>query len=483
MRRNKHFLWLAVSATALMGFSFAAGYGLRALIWAVQGRVPALAAGLGSRESAYAGFPRLASRAGTETMVGHGQVFGEVMSRLRELFVEPLPPATTMSLGAVQGMVRDLDDPDTRVIAAQEWSALTDEQSGTFRGLGAVLAVRRYKSEDERTKTQITVVAPMPGSPAEKAGLLPGDRITSIDSHWIAPEHWLKRTLNMLTDEEEFQFDPKILNAGNLTEDEREKPMTADERKLKDEQLDRWRKSTDIESALETLAGAAEGEHTLIVERTGSTEPKTLKVQFAKMSVAPVAKKKLAPTVGYLQVRQINADAVKALDQALAEFKASGLKSLVLDLRRSPGGSLTQLQEMASRFLTSGAVAVIEKRDSARKLVKKPLAVKPVERRVKFSPMAVLVDGGTAGTAEVLAAALRDAGLAKLVGATTFGDGTEQTVLPLENGAALSITTAKMLTRNGTDYDTKGLKPDVAVAASAGADHALEQALHLVRPS
>jgi carboxyl-terminal processing protease len=483
MRRNKHFLGLALSATALMGFSFAAGYGVRALIWAVQGRVPALAADLGTRESAYAGFPRIASRAGTETMVGHGQVFGEVMSRLRELFVEPLPSATTMSIGAVEGMVRDVDDPDTRVMAAQEWSALTDEQKGVYRGLGAVLAVRRYKGEDERTKVQITVVAPMPGSPAEKAGLQPGDRITSIDSHWIAPEHWLKRTLNMLTDEADFQFDPKMLNAERLTDEEREKPPTAEERKQRDDQIDRWRKSTDIESVLGTLTGSAEGEHTLIVERAGVSEPKTLKIQFGKTSVAPIAKKKLAPAVGYVQVRQINADAVKALDQALAEFKASGLKSLVLDLRHSPGGPLTQAQEMASRFLTSGNVAVIEKRDSARKLVKKPLAVKPGERRTKFSPIAVLVDGGTSGTSEVLAAALRDAGLAKLVGATTFGDGTEQTVFPLENGAALSITTAKMFTRNGTDYDTKGLKPDVAVAASAGADRALDQALHLVRPS
>ena len=480
MPRNNHFLWLAVGAVALMGFSFAAGYGLRALLWAVEGRA-ALA------EGAFTGYTRLASRAGVETtVVGHGQVFAEVMHRLKELFVEPLPPASTLSQGAVDGMLTLLQstgDADTRLIGAKEWGALTEEASGAFRGLGAVLTVRRYQGDkNELPKTQITVVTPMPGSPAEKAGLLPGDRITSLDSHWIAPQHLLKRTLNMLTEESENQFDPTILQQQEgVPEEDRAKPLSTEERKQREEQFERWRASTDLDSALSTLSTASEGEHTLIIER-GSLPAKTVKVTFGKTVVTPIVKKKLAPTVAYLQVRRID-HAAKAVDQALTEFRASGLKSLVLDLRHNPGGTLPQAQEIASRFLTAGSVAVLEKRDSARKLVKKPLPVKSLDRRAKFSPIAVLVDGGTAGASKVLAAALRDAGVAKLVGDKTFGDGTEQTIFPLENGAAVSITTAKMLTRNGTDFDGKGLKPDVAVPASAGADHALDQALHLVRPS
>jgi carboxyl-terminal processing protease len=488
MRRNKQFLWLAVGATALMGFSFAAGYGLRAIMWAIRGGAPALAGSMtAGADTTFDGYPRLASRSGAETTVGHAQVFSEVMSRLRDLYVEPLPPSGALSVGVVEGMLNSLGDANTRLLMPKEWNAVNDAQTGAFRGLGAVLTIRRYRQESEATgtpRTQLTVVAPMPGSPAEKAGLLPGDRITAIDEHWIAPMHLTKRMLAMLTEDVDYQISAQYMKlAAPLPEEERQKPPSEADRKAIDEERQRLRNATDVQSAIDTLTGDSQGEHTLTVERTGSEKPLTIKVQLARTTVAPVAKKKVAPTVAYLHVRQMNPEAVRAVDQALAEFRVSGLKSLVLDLRHSPGGSLAQAQEIASRFLTSGAVAIEEKRDSARKKVKKPLAVRPVDRRTKFTAIAVLVDGGTAGSSEILAAALRDAGLAKLVGETTFGDGTEQLIVPLQNGAAISLTTAKMFTRNGVDFDGKGLKPDEVVAPAAGADRALEQALRLVRPS
>ena len=99
----------------------------------------------------------------------------------------------------------------------------------------------------------------------------------------------------------------------------------------------------------------------------------------------------------------------------------------------------------------------------------------------KFSAIAVLVDRGTAGSSEVLAAALRDHGVAKLYGSPTFGDGTEQTVLPLDNGAAVCVTSAKFLTLKRLDFDGKGLKPDVVVPAAPGLDRQLEQAVKSLR--
>jgi len=91
------------------------------------------------------------------------------------------------------------------------------------------------------------------------------------------------------------------------------------------------------------------------------------------------------------------------------------------------------------------------------------------------------VDRGTAGSAEVLAAALRDHGVAKLFGSSTFGDGTEQTILPLDNGAAISVTCAKFFTPKHLDFDGKGLKPDVVVPAAPGLDRQLEQAVKSLR--
>src|SRR5437667_9200572 len=107
MRRKNSFLWLAVTAAVLMGFSFAAGYGLRALMWAVhQGGLPALAGNLGDGGGrAFAGYPRVASRAGGGTPVSHGQVMHEVIQRLKDAYVDQLPPADTMAVGAVEGML------------------------------------------------------------------------------------------------------------------------------------------------------------------------------------------------------------------------------------------------------------------------------------------------------------------------------------------------------------------------------------------
>ena len=137
---------------------------------------------------------------------------------------------------------------------------------------------------------------------------------------------------------------------------------------------------------------------------------------------------------------------------------------------------------MAGLFVSSGPFTILQERDAKRKLVEKPLVIKPPATPApKFSAIAVLVDRGTAGSSEVLAAALRDHGVAKLYGSPTFGDGTEQTVLPLDNGAAVCVTSAKFLTLKRLDFDGKGLKPDVVVPAAPGLDRQLEQAVKSLR--
>jgi len=233
---------------------------------------------------------------------------------------------------------------------------------------------------------------------------------------------------------------------------------------------------------LEMLMTQTSGEHTLTVERPGDPKPRQVKVTFGTLKVPPVSKRLLPGNIGHVQVRQLSPDTVAAVATALKELHEGGAQSLVLDLRHSPGGSLEAAEQIAGLFVPSGPVGILQVRDDKRKIVDRQLAVKPPSAAVpKFAAVAVLVDGGTAGSSEVLAAALRDHGVAKLYGSTTFGDGTEQTIMPLENGAAVSITSGKFLTPKRADFDGKGLKPDFAIPAGPGLDKQLEQAVKSLR--
>jgi carboxyl-terminal processing protease len=377
---------------------------------------------------------------------------------------------------------------NTRLLEPDEAAAYRGMSGGVYPGLGAVLTIRRHAKADSTTERNVTVVDPMPGSPAEQAGLLPGDRITEVDGHWIAPTRLSPRVLNRLTEDVGPLFTPVPGGHAVPRDEEEDQPKrNADEERTKRDAADaerrKWRTSTDVDSALRALTVGTSGKHTLTFERPGETKPRTVEVTLGRTEVPAVTSRALADGVGYVRLHQIAPATVQQFATALADLQQHGARSLILDLRRSPGGTIAQVQEIASRLMPSGTVAILQRRDSSRKLVKQPLTVKSVEKRARFRSIAVLVDGGTAGAAEALAAALHDAGLAKLVGAQTFGDGTEQTLFPLDNGAALSITTAKMFSPKEVDYDGKGLKPDVVVAAEAGNDRPLEQALRTVRSS
>jgi carboxyl-terminal processing protease len=486
MKNRRELLWLSASTAALFVFSFTAGYGLRELV--------ALASGQGGPEwratqQAIASYRRIASRTGAsaEPDMGPPQLYAEVLDRLRTLYVDKLPENTALSYSSIEQMLASLSDPDTRLLLPGEAAAMKAAEEGKFTGLGAVLTVKKSAPADRTSSDRdITVVAPLPGSPAEAAQLLPGDKITEIDGHWIAPVHLWAREMAMATDRigrAEYQWrgdqapDP----------DDGEKPSsTAEERKKAQEAADkltnRWRNSTDLQSALEMLLTQTSGEHTLVVERPGETKPRPVKVTFGNVEVPPVSTRLLPGNIGHIQVRQLSAAAVTALAAGLKQLKEGGAQSLVLDLRRSPGGSLEAAQQIAGLFIPNGALTILQSRDEKRKLTDHTLPVKaPSTPAPKFGSIAVLVDGGTAGSSELLAAALRDHGLAKLYGSTTFGDGTEQTIMPLDNGAAVSITSGKFLSPKRLPFDGKGLKPDVAVPAGPGLDKQLEQAVKSLR--
>lgn len=486
MKKRRELLWLSASTTALLVFSFTAGYGLRELLALARpgSASPPLRAG------ATAGWRWIASRTGigAEPDMGPPQLYAEVLDRLRTLYVDKLPDNTQLSYSSIEQMLATLDDPNTRLLQPDEAAALKQEEDGHYAGIGAVLTVKRYPSPDRQSSEQdLTVVTPLPGSPAENAHLLPGDRITEVDGRWIAPVHLWWREMAFATDhytaaDESWERDKEGAdpNAG------RPQPSPQQRKDAEDAQqklADRWRSSTDLPSAMELLETGASGDHTLTIERAGEAKPREVKVTFGTLDVGPVSKPRILPgNIGAVQIRQISPAAVTALSAALKELHDGGAQSLVLDLRRSPGGSLEAAQAMAGLFVSSGPFTFLQQRNDKRKLVEKALGIKPAATPApKFASLAVLVDRGTAGSAEVLAAALRDHGVAKLFGSPTFGDGTEQTIMPLDNGAAVSVTTAKFLTPQRFDFDGKGLKPDVLVPEAPGLDRQLEQAVKSLR--
>jgi C-terminal peptidase prc len=492
MKKRRELLWLSASTAALLVFSFTAGYGLREL-WALA-RSGSAGPQWQAAQRVIANYRQYASRngpGGTDPDMGPPQLYAEVLDRLRNLYVDKLPENTLLSYSSIEQMLGTLNDPNTRLLLPGEASAVKAEEDGSYSGLGAVLTVRHAAGADRAAgERDLVVVAPLPGSPAEAAHLQPGDRITEVDGRWIAPIHLWTREMGMVTDrpytraEQGWRRDQDL---GNDPEEGGPHKATPEQRKQAEEAAakiaTRWKTSTDLQSALDVLLTQTGGEHTLTIERAGEPKPHQVKMTFARIQVPPVAKRLLPGNIAEIQLRQISKDAAADVAAAMKELHDGGAQALVLDLRRSPGGSLEAAEQIAGLFVSSGSAGILQSRDEHRKMTEHSLPVKPpTSPAPKFGSVAVLVDGGTAGSSELLAGALRDLGVAKLYGSNTFGDGTEQTVLPLENGAAVSVTSGKFMTPKRLDFDGKGLKPDVPVPATPGLDHQLEQAVKSLRP-
>jgi carboxyl-terminal processing protease len=488
---------LATTALSLSAFSFAAGFGIRGLATMMtSGRFSPPTA----RATTYA---RLASTAPSRPDVDlrPAELYKDVLNKLHIFYVEKLPPETELARGSIEQMLAELRDPNTRLLSPREWEALQQLTQGSLHGLGAVLTIRTYSDDGTPSATppavpgvrppnkpeaaierNITVVAPLPGSVAEKAGLQPGDRITHLDGHWIAPMHLSFRELSSIEDD----LGPQDLRPPRPADDDRGPNVPdAAEREKQRQRLRRWVGSTEINAAMEALMAGQPGEHELTVERAGQKEPLKIKLAFADGRTEQFASRKLDATTGYIRIGAIRATTPQEVAKALTELQRDGAQKLVLDLRRSPGGSLDAAVEIAGQLSPGATVYVSKERDASRKIVeKKVVAKKDGEGRAKPpTAISVLVDGGTAGSAEVLAACLREARGAKLVGEKTFGDGTEQQFVPLKNGAAVSITHAQMLSPKGAELEVKGLMPDLPGGSGDAAIQAAVKALAAAGPA
>lgn len=394
--------------------------------------------------------------------VAPADVFEEVLSNVQRNFVEINDiPLSKIDGAALARMYASLGDPKTRALNPERRRARQSALLGRYYGLGAVFALTRTRRVDV-DYNHLTVVDVMPGSPAQKSGLRTGDYITEIDGRWII-NYAIYAEQDRIARETDKDDAAKDAEAAKISQ--------------------KFRGGLSLSKALDRLEIGEGKTYLLSVERAGVPQPLKIEAMTALTSVMPVEYKTPSTGIGYLRVRQFNAKATEAFEAALE--KAGGLKGLVVDLRQNPGGvtsesrtgvdGYTSARKLIARLTEGGAVANIERKPRQREL----LTVVPSPAFVRVA-LVVLVDGGTANLAELVASSLRDSGKAKLVGTHTFGDDVLQLFAPLKSGLGVEMTVAHLFTLNGTDL-ARGLEPDMVIPNSGEApDAALQWALSLL---
>ncbi len=320
--------------------------------------------------------------------------------------------------GAIQGMTAAMGDPYTVFMPPTDAQDFETNISGNFEGVGMEIGIK--------DKT-LTVISPLKGSPAEKAGIKAGDKIITIDG---------QPAVDLATD--------------------------------KAVKLIRGPKGTTVKVS---------------VMREGGVKPLTFEITRAVIDI-PTVDTKITGDAFILSLYNFNAQSETQFDNALKDFVASKKTKLILDLRDNPGGYLDAAVDMASWFLPLGKAVVREDFGAG-----KPENVYRSKGYDIFNSnlkMVVLVDGGSASASEILAGALQEQGVAKLVGNKTYGKGSVQELLPVTPDTSLKVTIAKWLTPSGKSISENGLTPDYEVKISeaditAGKDPQMDKALELLK--
>jgi carboxyl-terminal processing protease len=362
----------------------------------------------------------------------------DVLEMMQSEYVDKVEADGKFSASAVRTMLYTLDDPRTRYWTDEQTRSLERQMDGKFTGIGAVIAVVKEK-RNEVEQRRVRVIAPAPGGPCDRAGIRAGDYITEVDGRWV------------------IAYDPRLdLNRLAL----RNMPDKEYRRIIKDA----TKKLTDGISwprALEQLTQATGKELQLTLERPGAKAPIKVKVARAATEVTPVEFRKVTPAVGYLRVSVFS---TSAPGEAAAALQSAGKpQKLILDLRDNAGGP----DEAGPRSVVASATGVMAALGVggnvgtiAKGSTKKPIVA--AANGGKAPSMAVLINKGTSGIAELVAAALRTRAGAKLLGASSQGDSSYCKLVKLSQGS-MTVTSGTFLTVSGKPVPATGLQPDTSV--------------------
>jgi carboxyl-terminal processing protease len=326
--------------------------------------------------------------------------------------------------GGIQEMLASLDDPFTRLLPPDQFKTMQTSTSGALTGVGLQIAI------DAQTKS-LVVVAPIEGSPADKAGVRSLDRILSIDN---VP------TANMSLDECADRMRGEIGTKVTLS-------------------IGRPEDISQVNSEPNSVAKDGKGK--------AKASPKLQNFDLAivrdRIEVNPIVTSLTDfnhHKIGYIRLAQFNGNAATEMLNAIKQMEAKGADGYVLDLRGNPGGLLQAGIEIARMWLPDGTIVYTADRHGIQE------SFTAHGGALTIDPMAILQDGGTASASEILAGALHDNSRAVLVGTKTFGKGLIQSLVELDDGSGLAVTIAKYETPNHTDIHKVGIAPDVEVKST-----------------
>ncbi|SDL54997.1 carboxyl-terminal processing protease [Modicisalibacter muralis] len=322
------------------------------------------------------------------------RTFAEVFERIKRAYVEEVDDATLLR-NAMRGMLSELD-PHSAYLSSEDFEALRESTEGEFGGIGIEVGMQ---------DGQLTIIAPIDGTPAAEAGLQARDVILRIDD-------------------------------------------TPTER-------------MSLQEAVTLMRGEPGEDIQLTILRSDESAPRTYTLTREIIHSDSVKSELLEPGYGYLRISQFQSRTGQQVRDALAKFtEQAPLKGLIVDLRNNPGGVLNGAVEVADAFLDSGLIVYTEGRldDSDLRFAATPGTGISAE-----VPMVVLINGGSASAAEIVAGALQDQRRAVIMGTPSFGKGSVQQVLPLANGDGLKLTTALYYTPSGRSIQAQGITPDVRV--------------------
>lgn len=343
----------------------------------------------------------------------HIETFMRVMERVRQEYVDgERVDYDDLFKGAMRGMLGSLD-PHSEYLEPPKFEDLRKDTEGSYGGVGIQVGFSRDRV--------LTVIEPMEDSPSLKAGVLAGDRIIKIE--------------------------------GKSTE------------------------KFTLEDAVKRLKGKPGTPVTFTIFRPSSNLTKDFTVTRAEIKVDTVRDDQgkqeyilMENKIGYIRIRQFGDHTAEELDQALKKCTTQGMRGLILDLRGNPGGLLDQAVKVCERFLPRKSLVVsTEGRSPGMRQEYRADGRNPLQNL----PMVVLVNGSSASASEIVAGCLQDVGRAFILGEQTFGKGSVQSILPMADGSALKLTTAKYYTPSHKVIHEKGITPDSVVPMSSEDEEAL----------